>query len=726
MDELNDIIASFASLSGDAIAIGYRKSGDDEARVAWVNEAYTKLFGYSSEEVLGKRVRVIHHPDYYDEFLDAVRPRFEAGERRIHAETFCLTKDRRKVWISLLLNVVLGRGGRYSMAVYRDLTWQKTREFAATQALSERDAVLSEMDRVQGRLMSAINGLEGPFAIWDKDYRLVVSNAAFAPSLLGRSEPLEPGTALDDFLLVAARSGLFADAVGDEVNWAQEATERIKSGPLQDITRFTDGRVHKAISSRTSDGDTLVIGTDITELENERVVRESYARQLEEAHMIANHQAYHDALTGLGNRRYLIEELDRMLTARRKSGGQVTAIQIDLDRFKQINDTRGHAVGDTVLKSVAEKLKSIVADEDVLVRIGGDEFVVVSFSKDDFAERPAKMADEIVQAFTKPLLIDGYEFRVGTSVGIASTDVSKEEDLLTDSDIALYKAKSLGRGRVRRFNAEDYLEMVRTKSMSDDFLRALEALEIVPFYQVQVDAVSGFPVGLEVLARWKHPEKGYIGPEQFLPIAEHLEVVDKLDRVIFDKAFEECSRVFASGSAPSLSFNVSHKRLVSSHILDAARRAESYPGLVAFELLESILLDDADQATALQLDALRDAGISIELDDFGSGHASIIGLDQIAPDRLKIDRRLITHICNSKRSATMVKSIIEMGHAMDIRVTAEGVETAEHAALLASMGCDRFQGYLFGKPSTLSKVLSTWWPQLHFSQIENPVLYGTR
>ncbi len=713
MDELNRIIASFASLSGDAIAVAHRGVDDDEARVVWVNDAYTKLFGYTPEDVVGERVRIIHHPDYYDEFVKTVRPRFDAGERRIRVETFCITKEGQKVWISLLLNVVLGSEGRYSLAVYHDLTLQKTREFAAMRALSERDEALAKMDRIQDRLLSAINGLEGPFAIWDKNYRLVVSNAAFAPSLMGRDEPLEPGTQLDDFLLSAARSGLFADAIDDEENWARDATERIKGGPLQDITRFTDGRVHKAISSRTSDGDTLVIGTDITELENERVARESYAQQLEEAHRIAHHQAYHDALTGLGNRRYMIEELNRMLAARREVGGQVTAIQIDLDRFKQINDTRGHAVGDMVLKTVANKLKSLVSDDDVLVRVGGDEFVVVCHCADDFAERPAHLADNIVQAFTKPLLLEGHEFRVGTSVGIASTDVSREEDLLTDSDIALYKAKSLGRGRARRFDAEDYFEMVRTKSMSDDFLRGLEASEIVPFYQVQTDAESGAPVGLEVLARWKHPKKGYVGPDQFMPIAEHLEVVDKLDRIIFEKAFEECSRAFSTREAPSLSFNVSHERLVSPGILDAAQRVAAYPGLVAFELLESILLDDADHATALQLDALRDAGVSIELDDFGSGHASIIGLDLIAPDRLKIDRRLITHICNSKRSATIVRSIIDMGHAMDIKVTAEGVETQEQADLLIAMGCDRFQGFLFGKPTLLSEVLSTWWPHLN-------------
>ena len=710
MTKLDEILSAFASLTGDAVGVGFRSDTDDEARLLWVNDAFTKMFGYTFDEVLGKPVRIANHPDDYDNFIASVKPQFEAGQRHIHSETFMRTKEGRKVWTSIMIFVVPAEGGRYSAAIYRDLSELKKREMEAEHALRERDNARGEVERVRDRLLTAMNGLEGPFAIWDEDYRLVMSNTAFSPSLINRDEPLPAGTKVEDFLHMAAHSGLFADAIGQEEAWAQASADALKSGPIRDITRFTDGRVHKAVSYKASNGDTLVIGTDITELETARLARESYARQLEKAHEIAHHQAYHDSLTGLANRRYLNEELARLSEIRRTTGGHITALHVDLDRFKQINDTRGHAVGDAVLSRVAEVLRGLVGDGDTLARTGGDEFVILCHCQRTEATRPKQLSEDIVAAFWKPVMVDGVEFRVGASVGLASTEVSDEGDLLTDSDIALYKAKSLGRGRARRFDKNDFREMAEMKALSDDLLRGLDAGEIKPFYQIQIDARTGRPVGLETLARWLHPKRGLVPPDKFLPIGEHLEVVDRIDQAVFEIAIEECTAAFQSVPAPSLSFNISHKRLMSSGVVEAANLSASYPGSVAFELLESIFLDDQDDATALQLDAVRDAGVELEVDDFGSGHASIIALESVAPDRLKIDRRLIEPVTTSVRSAGMVRAIIDLARALDINITAEGVETKAHADKLRELGCDRFQGFFFGRPAPLDQVLGIWWP----------------
>ncbi|SMX23012.1 putative bifunctional diguanylate cyclase/phosphodiesterase [Boseongicola aestuarii] len=569
---------------------------------------------------------------------------------------------------------------------------------------------MGEVQLLQDRLLTALNGLEGPFAIWDKDFHLVVSNDAFARSLINRQEPLPPGTPLEDFMRLAAHSGLFEDSVGREEAWAEASAKALRAGSIRDITRFTNGRVHKATSHKTPIGDTLVIATDITELETARLARESYARQLEQAHEIAHHQAYHDSLTGLGNRRFLNEELARLSAIRRQNGGHITALHLDLDRFKQINDTRGHAVGDAVLCRVAEILRNLVLDTDTLVRTGGDEFVILRHCTKDHTLPPDKLADIIVAAFWRPVMVDGVEYRIGTSIGLASTDVSDEADLLTDSDIALYKAKSLGRGRAQRFDRTDFLEMTELKSLSDELLRGLDAREIIPFYQVQIDAQTGQPVGLEALARWRHPRLGLITPDRFLPIAEDLEVVDRIDHLVFETALAECGVAFRSVPPPSLSFNISHRRLMSRGVVEAAQKASQYPGRIAFELLESIFLDEQDDATTLQLDALRDAGVFLEVDDFGSGHASIIALGQVSPDRLKIDRRLIEPVTTSSRSAAMVRAIIDLAGALDIEVTAEGIETKAHADILRVLGCDRFQGFHFGRPALLDEVLADWWP----------------
>ena len=596
-------------------------------------------------------------------------------------------------------------GDLFSFAVEKgDVAAAVDREYTHIQVVQD------DFVKTQDRLLTAMNALEGPFAIWDSQFRLVVSNKSFARDLLNRTTQLEPGTSVEEFLDIAAYSGLFADAIGNEDAWAASAAKALRGGPINDITRFTNGKVHKAVSYVSPNGDTLVLGTDISELEAERLARESYASQLEEAHRIAHHQAYHDALTGLGNRRYLNEEIERMRAIRAAEGGHITALHVDLDRFKHINDTRGHSVGDSVLVAVSQILANLVEPGDVLARTGGDEFVILCYCPEDFAARPSILADRIVAAFECPLDIGGVRFRLGTSVGLASTDISKECDLLTNSDIALYKAKSLGRGCARRFDQSDFHEMEELQTLSDDLLRGLDASEIVPYYQVQIDARSGLPVGLEVLARWRHPRNGLIVPDRFMPIADHLEVVDRIDQIVFEKAIAECGDAFQDGDVPSLSFNISHKRLMSQGVLVAAERAALYPGKVAFELLESIFLDEQDEETEMQLDALRDAGVMLEVDDFGSGHASIIALEHVAPDRLKIDRRLIGPITTSPRSAGMVRSIIDLGGALNIKVTAEGVETAAHAALLAHLGCDRFQGFHFGRPSPLPEILAAWWP----------------
>lgn len=712
MTTLDEILASFASLAGDAIAIGYRDLSEDaEAKVLWINQAYTDLFGYTPSEAVGCGVSMVNDPAHYQDFLASVIPAFEAGHRHISSETYCRTKQGELVWTSLMLFVVPVEGGRYSAAIYRDLDGLKRREDAAETALKERDKAIGEVDLLRDRLLTALNGLGGPLAIWDEDFRLVVSNRAFAQSLLNQQEMLAPGTLLEDFLHLAAHSGLFEDAIGQESEWAEASAKAMRAGPIRDITRFTNGRVHQAISHKTPSGDTLVIGTDITELETARVSRESYARQLEQAHEIAHHQAYHDSLTGLGNRRFLNEELARLSDILHLKGGRIAALHVDLDRFKQINDTRGHAVGDAVLCRVGEVLQNLVTASDTLARTGGDEFVILRYCGVRKCPPARELANAIVAAFQRPIKVDGVEYRVGASVGLASTDVSDVSDLLTDSDIALYKAKSLGRGRAHRFDRGDFLEMAEIKTLSDDLLRSLDAREIVPFYQVQIDAKTGQPVGLEALARWRHPTRGLMTPDRFLSIAEDLEVVDRIDQLVFEVALAECMAAFEGVPAPSLSFNISSKRLMSGGVLLAAQQASDYPGQVAFELLESIFLDDQDEATALQLDALRDAGVELEVDDFGSGHASIIALEHIAPDRLKIDRRLIEPITTSTRSAGMVRAIIDLASALDIKITAEGVETESHADILRSLGCGRFQGYHFGRPAALPEVLQAWWPE---------------
>ena len=257
------------------------------------------------------------------------------------------------------------------------------------------------------------------------------------------------------------------------------------------------------------------------------------------------------------------------------------------------------------------------------------------------------------------------------------------------------------------FSREDYLEMQANKQLSDDILRAVECGEFVPFYQPQVDAVTGRVVGMEVLARWSHPDKGILAPDVFLSVAEDINVLAKIDQMVFETAVADSCDAFGDWSEPpSLSFNASINRITADSIDGIAETVSRYPGTIAFELVETIYLEEQNEAFMMNLDALRDLGVSFEVDDFGSGRASVVALQRIAPDRLKIDRRLVEPVARHEGARRLVRSIVEIGAALDIGVTAEGVESAEHAAVLAELVCDRLQGFHFFRPSPLKDILA--------------------
>lgn len=698
-EELQELISSFALLTGDAVSIGYRADEDYEARMMWVNQAQLDMFGYSSEETLGQYVSFFLDPDHRADLIAQVAPRITAGDRFVQGETYALTKTGERLWISLLVVITPTKNGRYSTAICRDLTDLKNRELAAEKALRLNKKLLrtARADRV--RFVSAIDTIGDQLIIWDKNQRLVRCNKRFEEDILGR--PGIPGESYRSILETVVDRGL-TEIEGPTDTWIEERVERMKSGAPFPESQSINGRVFRISQSLAPNGDRVFVRTDVTEYLKQQEQLEQKNMELERARHEAEARALRDDLTGIGNRRLVTEAMDKLGAWRKASGGHITALHIDLDRFKQINDTMGHRIGDAILIEVARRLSEIIGEDDTLARIGGDEFLIL---------RPEANGEKTVEDLTSrilettriPICVDDKEVRIIVSIGIASTEVSPEVDLLTDSDIALHKAKSSGRGRICRFERVDFVAMEETKRVSDEILLGLERREFEPYFQMQVRP-NGEIVGFEALARWHHPSRGVLAPYAFLEVAEDLDVLDRIDSMIFDKALSYFgSETFAS--PPSLSFNVSNRRLFSTALKGAARAAKEYQGTVAFELLESILLDEVDEAAAIQLDMLREAGIRIEIDDFGSGHASIIALDQVAPDAIKIDGRLVMAMAHSKRSKRMVRSIIELAHALEFSVTAEGVETAELAQTLKDFGADKLQGYHFGRPVPFEEVL---------------------
>jgi len=443
------------------------------------------------------------------------------------------------------------------------------------------------------------------------------------------------------------------------------------------------------------------------DLERAKVLAETRSAELELARTRIEHNALHDSLTGLPNRRYLDQELARLSRTPPDGGRRTALLHVDLDRFKQINDTLGHAAGDAMLVHVARLLRNVVREDDFVARIGGDEFVVLCLVKPS-DEQLGDVADRIIREVRRPVAYEGHQCRFGVSIGIAIEDGASVVDpgqLLVNADIALYRAKGRGRNRHELFSKTLQSEILRTKKIADDILGGLERNEFIAYYQPQFDAHTLEIAGVEALIRWMHPTEGLLSPGAFLATAEELNVVSSLDQLVLEQALANFERWTALGlRAPRISVNVSARRLRDEELVESLRRLNIRPGILSFELLESTFLDDTDEIVAWNVDRIKDLGIDIEIDDFGTGYASIVSLLKLQPRRLKIDRQLIQPITKSVRQRHLVESIVEIGKTLGVEVVAEGVETMAHARVLKKIGCHKLQGFAFGQPLSASAL----------------------
>ncbi|WP_234189422.1 EAL domain-containing protein [Shinella sp. NM-101] len=498
--------------------------------------------------------------------------------------------------------------------------------------------------------------------------------------------------------------------IAQELPYVQEARVVLADGETRHVRSV--GKIHYGHG-----GTRRLIGLafDVTEdvrLRNHLKAAKAQADaknvELEQARVRIEHNALHDPLTGLGNRRKLDDELIGIAARGEAADVRVGILHIDLDRFKQINDTLGHAAGDALLVHASQVLRSAVRDGDLVARIGGDEFVVVVRDTADEAHLGG-LARRIITLMQQPVEYEGHLCRFGVSIGIAlaegrAIDTAK---LLINADIALYRAKALGRNRHEFFTEALQAEIISNKRIADDILAGIENNEFVPFYQPQIDAGTLKLAGAEALIRWNHPRDGLLTPDRFLKIAEDLNVMATLDRIVLEKALIDCARWAAQGLImPKISVNVSARRLRDESLIDSLTGLSIQPGQIAFELVESIFLDESDDVVLTNLARIKALGIDIEIDDFGTGHTSIVSLLKLKPKRLKIDRQLVAPILSSHNEQALVRSIIEIGRSLGIEIVAEGVETMEHAEMLGLLGCDLLQGYAFARPLSRDAFLA--------------------
>jgi diguanylate cyclase (GGDEF)-like protein len=456
---------------------------------------------------------------------------------------------------------------------------------------------------------------------------------------------------------------------------------------------FIDAREMLEIALRL----TLVQVCDCFDAERQKVDEELETRQQELAFM-----ATHDALTGLPNRTLIVDRLEQMLLRSRHSQSPVAALFIDLDNFKSINDTLGHAAGDELLQAVAARLDGVVRDVDALGRLGGDEFVVIAADLSLMAG-PELVAERLLDALKEPVKIgeDKAQLTVTASIGIATGDRASAGELLRDADIALYRAKWGGRNRYVVFEC-GMAEAVQSRMELEMDLRvALENDEFFLAFQPTVDLCDMSPTGLEALIRWESPTRGIVQPDDFIPLLEETGLITEIGRWVLNSACTQGAAWREAGHPIGMAVNVSARQLDSDEIVQDVERALCDsgldPGALTLEITETTLMRDA-QDTVRRLTEIKALGVRVAIDDFGTGYSSLAHLRQFPVDALKIDRSFITGLAHNLEGESLIHTLVQLGKALSIETIAEGIERPDELSLLRNEACDGGQGFLFARP----------------------------
>jgi diguanylate cyclase (GGDEF)-like protein len=581
--------------------------------------------------------------------------------------------------------------------------WHARRVQAAN---AELDHALGTLDAANARLReqnirfdAALNHMSQGLAMFDAQERLVVCNDRYVDMYKLPRDVVTPGCSLHEVLRWRrAHGGLDRDP--EEVRSTLLAG-LAKSSRSSFAFETADGRTVSITSRAMPDGGWVATHEDITE-----------RRRAEEE--IA-YLARHDALTGLPNRRLFNEQLAETL-AHCKRGDSVAVLCLDVDRFKSVNDTLGHPIGDQLLKAVAERLRACVRESDLVARLGGDEFAIVQIGATQPTEATT-LSTRLIDAISAPYDLDGHQAIVGMSVGIAvaPNDGSDAAQLLKNADMALYRAKADGRGIYRFFEAEMDARMQARRALELDLRKAIAGSEFELFYQPLVDARTERVRGFEALIRWRHPQRGMIAPMEFIPLAEETGLIVPLGEWVLRQA---CQEAASWPDDLSVAVNLSAVQFKSKQLVETVVSALASSGVsparLELEITESVLLHESD-GTLATLHQLRDIGIRISLDDFGTGYSSLGYLRKFPFDKIKIDGSFIRDMPGKDDSLAIIRAVVAIGASLGINTTAEGVETPEQFECLRTEGCTGVQCYLFSPPrpaAEIRKLVASMQPKL--------------
>ena len=643
----------------------------EDGRIVYTNEAFSQISGYGPRELMAlPSVLDLVVPEERASFGQRLRRRLGGRADEDNQETVILHKDGRRVMVETGIKTIQTNDRPQLIAILRDITERKKAEEA-----------LQESEEKYRMLVETVQ--EG-FGIIDAQARITYCNVAYAAifelmprDLVGRSlleflDQDEEEALRRTFLRGDSAGGSYEIAIttgdGKRKHLSASAT------PVTDAEGRFQGAVHAII--------------DITERKR---AEERLARM-----------ARYDHLTGLGNRVLFQERLARALARASRNEEPVALMFLDLDRFKSVNDTLGHAFGDWLLKKVAERLRGCVRETDTIARMGGDEFSIILEGLSN-GQDAILVARKIVDALSRPFNLSGHEVFVTSSIGIAVSPPSPDAELTRDADAAMYRAKQLGSNNYQFYTPEMNAQAFERLDLERDLRRALDQEEFVLRYQPRVDLVTGRIVGAEALLRWQHPHLGLVSPSQFIHVLEDSGLIDPVGDWTLRAACAQCKAWEYAGLAPQLvAVNLSTRQFDQRALVDRLAQILDETGLdpscLELELTESLLVEDINTSSAV-LDELRTfLGVRLSIDDFGTGYSSLSYLKRFPLDTLKIDQSFVWDVATDPDDAAIVSYIIGLAHTLGLKVVAEGVEKEEQLAYLREHGCDQAQGYYFGEP----------------------------
>lgn len=571
--------------------------------------------------------------------------------------------------------------------ITRDISERHRNELEVLQAKQLAEQYSLEMTNLSQFLDSVIANIPACVIVQDLASRRILLANKHADRLFGgQGAPLE-GRLPRECALAGA---------------AEFLEEQLVRGACTVKGYAAETRIQTAIGSRTLRSRALLSQNMGKQADYVLFIAEDATDELA-AHAQIHHMAHHDALTGLPNRTLFNERLKKALAQGAGRGKFTATLCLDLDNFKNINDSFGHAFGDKLLRALGKRLRDELREADTLARLGGDEFAVV-LAELDSPEPARATAQRLIEVIEPPFHIEGHQFSVGVSIGIACApqDHDSAEQLLGFADMALYEAKRNGRNRHESFNVGLYDAAHKRRLVETDLRTALHLGQLQLYYQPIMDLRSNVISGYEALMRWEHPSRGIIMPMDFIPIAEETGLIHELGARALNLA---CQEAVTWEGQQSVSVNLSPVQFKNAGLVRTVALALSDSGLapqrLELEITESVLLGNNDE-NARVLRELKDLGVAIALDDFGTGYSSLGYLRAFPFDRIKIDKSFVHDMCESAEAMSIIRAITELSRSLMIKITAEGVESAEQMERLVAEGCSHVQGYFCGRPAPAS------------------------